>query len=201
MTPLFVAYYTLDTPYADEAAGLIETLEAFALEHDVRGIPNRGSWQANTSAKAAFIAQMLREREGRPLVYVDVDARIRAEPVLFERLRHVDFAAHWMRGHELLSGTLYFGPGPAAHRLVAEWEKECAAFPTTFDQLCLQRVVESGRIAELCLRQLPAPYTLIFDFMADLGPPVIEHLQASRRLKNGVAIRSSHARDDIPRSQ
>jgi hypothetical protein len=123
---------------------------------------------------------MMGEHPGRPLVWLDADARVRQVPGLLLNL-DCDFAAHWKEGTELLSGTLYFGGTDAARRLAQAWAALCRAEPDVWDQKHLQKVVEhaDGLRAE----RLPAPYTLIFDLMADQGPPVIEHLQASRKLR------------------
>ena len=113
-------------------------------------------------------------------------------------------ASHSTPPGELLSGTLYFGPTAAADRLLTQWAAGCIQSPDEWDQRVLQKIVEEqasgvrdqGASAEtqltpgscpltpaLKILPLPAPYTLIFDTMRDQGPPVIEHMQASRRLR------------------
>src|SRR5687768_4455304 len=103
MPPTFVSFYT--PAYAAEAAGLVETLAAFDLPHDVRAAPDLGSWTANCNHKPAFLEEMRSEHPGRALVWVDSDARIRQTPDLFDTL-DCDFACHWRNGVELLSGTM-----------------------------------------------------------------------------------------------
>jgi hypothetical protein len=183
MSPIYVAYYTLGTPYEAEALELAETLAAFGLDSDLQGVPNRGTWLRNTSYKPTFLRDMLLEYEGRPVVYLDADARVRQRPELFDTL-DCDFAAHWKDGHELLSGTLYFGPTPEAWRLVREWESECQSHPDVWDQKCLD--IAAARFPDLCKVHLPAAYCQIFDLMSHHGRPCIEHMQASRRFKKAV---------------
>jgi hypothetical protein len=177
--PLFISFYT--PIYRSEADGLLATLAAFGLSADVRLVESQGSWVRNCARKADFIAEMMDEYPGRPLVWLDADARVRQWPELLFHL-DCDFAAHWKGGTELLSGTLYFGGTDAARRLVQPWAAMCRADPDVWDQKHLQRVV--GNADGLRVDTLPAPYVLIFDLMKDEGPPVIEHLQASRKLKD-----------------
>ena len=187
MPPIFIAYYTQGTGYADEAQELAHTLTEFGLDFDVRGVPNLGSWQANTSFKPTFIRNMMLEHEGRQIVYLDADARVRHRPILLiDGMDGIDFAAHWKDGHELLGGTLYFGPGQKSWELVRRWQQECAEHPDVWDQKNLQAVVETGAVVDLSLTRISPPYCLIYDLMASQGPPIIEHLQASRRLKHHV---------------
>lgn len=122
---------------------------------------------------------MRREHPGRPIVWLDADARVRRPPSLFDSL-DCDVAAHWKDGEELLSGTLYIGANDTATELLQEWLTDCQSNPGEWDQRCLQAVLNSSR--RFRIQTLPADYTAIFDAgMSD--HPVIEHLQASRRLK------------------
>lgn len=165
--------------YDVEARELVKTLDAFGLAHDVRELPDAGGWELNCGRKASYLLQMRADHPGEPLVWVDADARIRRLPTLFEHL-DCDFAAHWKDGTELLSGTMYFGPNDAARDLLEAWRDECAANPSEWDQKCLQRLVDGSR--RWRVSTLPAEYTAIFDAGMS-SEPVIEHMQASRRLR------------------
>lgn len=179
--PLFICYHT--PHYAAEAAELAVTLRRFALRHEIVAVPDLGSWAANTSHKPTFIRDMMLKHEGRRLIYLDSDARIREYPSLFWELPPVtDIAAHYLNGKELLSGTLYFGPTKGAWEIVREWESECRKHPAVWDQRVLQRVL-AEHTGEWQVEELPPDYVQIFDTMAHYGKPVIEHMQASRRLK------------------
>jgi len=185
VNPLFCSFFTAGSGYQTEAAQLAVTLDTFGLPHDIRPMLCLGSWQANTQLKSRFIADMLREYPGRPLVWLDADARVRAAPVLFQTL-DCDFAAHWRDDPayphgELLSGTLYFSGSEASVELVDDWIDECRRSPGVWDQVCLDRVIQKLSGIKVC--RLPAGYTLIYDTMRHLGPPVIEHMQASRSLR------------------
>lgn len=185
MKPIIVCYYTLSTPYEQESLGMEISAREFGLCTDVRGVPNLGDWTLNCGQKPAFIRDRMLDYEGRPVVWIDADARVRAPPVLFEHLPDVDFAAHWRNGTELLSGTIYFGPTPRAWALVQAWCESQQHTPDVWDQRTLQRVIESDAIKGLVTYNLPPEYTRVFDD-ATMGEPVIEHTQASRRLRNTV---------------
>lgn len=182
MKPLFVSFYTPE--YAEEARGLVDSLLAFDCDYDVRRIESRGSWVRNCAGKAEFLAMMLRDHAaGRPIVWLDADARVVASPVLFDSL-DCDVAAHWRNGTELLSGTLYFGSTSIARGLCRTWASWCEELPNEWDQRCLQRAIDSSE-AELRIERLPSSYTRIFD-ANEMGEPVILHRQASRRLRGKV---------------
>lgn len=186
MSPLFVSFFT--PAYAAEAAGLVESLDAFGLPHDVRKLDSRGSWVANCACKPAFIREMRAEHPGRPIVWLDADARVKAPPVLFDTLAGFDFACHYRGGEELLSGTLFFGPTDTAYELLRAWEQECRFFPNEWDQKRLEIAV--SRVPGLKAYTLPPTYVRIFDAqdMGDAEDAVVIHRQASRRLRHSPDV-------------
>jgi hypothetical protein len=144
---------------------------------------NRGTWARNCSAKSEYIARLMDEYPERPIVWIDSDGRVRQYPELFDEL-DCDFAFHRKGGVELLSGTLYIGPTDEARAFIGEWVKECKANPERFDQRSLDIVVQ--RSTGVRFELLPATYCQIFDSMRHVGTPVIEHMQASRRLRQVI---------------
>jgi hypothetical protein len=177
VTPLYCSFFT--PAYAEHAAGLVASLDAFGLPHDVRAVEGGGSWVANVNRKAGFLLERMRRHPGRPLVWLDADARVRQRPDLFDSLT-CDFAAHWRHGVELLSGTMYWGPTTIARLMCESWQRRCARYPDRWDQVTLDEVVKEWE-GDLKVHPLPASYTRVFDD-AKMGDPVIEHLQASRQL-------------------
>jgi hypothetical protein len=97
--PLYVSYYTIGSGYEAEAAELIRTLEIYKLPHRVTGVGKEfgeapWSWQRATQYKAEYIRDMQRSYPGRPIVWLDADARVMQRPRLFEWLK-CDVGAHW----------------------------------------------------------------------------------------------------------
>lgn len=197
MTPLYISYFTRDTPYESEAAELAVTLRQFGLPHDIQGIDARGSWNANAGHKPTFIRDMMLQYDGRPLVFLDADARVVKPPVLFGEINRggFDFAAHWLNDHELISACLYFAPTRPAWELVRKWQAEVAANPnqSTADQACLQAVVENS--PGLNQYRLPPTYNWISggrdcdisEQMYGKMEPTIVQTQASRRFRKTVS--------------
>jgi hypothetical protein len=189
--PLYVAYFTAGNGYAREADELCHSLDNYGLDHVVQLAANLGSWAANTSHKPTFVRDMMMRHDGRPLVYLDADARVRRRPVLFEQLGvgsrgDYDVAVHYFRGEQLASGTIWFAPTARAWALVRRWETYCRANPSVWDQQCLQDVIAQDPPPGLKVYRLPPEYCFIFDLSRQMFPnarPVVEHLQASRRLR------------------
>jgi len=192
--PLVIAFYTRDTGYVAEVARLRKSVETLGLEHDIRGIPDQGSWESATHFKATFIQWMRSYHPGRALLYVDADAAIKRVPEFLRGFNAADVALRVQdfpyRKGEWLSGTLCIGPTPAADEMIRRWIAYNDAVPAqrgrpeTYEQANLRRAVESlGRDIRMVV--LPLEYCFIFDTMRRMYPgavPVIEHFQASRRL-------------------
>jgi len=182
--PIIVSYYTKGTGYESEVEHLKTTLKRFNLENDVVGITDRGSWHKNTYYKPHFIRQMLNKHRGRSIVYVDADAKIRMNPVLFNNLK-CDFACHFHHPRkELLSGTLYFGNTKGSRYLIKEWIEEDKRHPKTHMPQKNLRTVFNREKDNIRWKALPVEYCMIYDSNSRYEiNPIIEHFQLSRRYK------------------
>lgn len=182
--PVYVAFYTRDTPYEAEADKLRENLEQFDLDYEMTSCTSTGSWECNTQLKAGIILEALYEHKRRPVVYLDVDARIEQYPVLFDNIL-CDISFHYFRGVELLSGTLFFGNHtPIGAELVKQWRDENDSHPGQWDQRTLQKVVEARD--DLDILPLPETYVYINHLSVTNEKPVIRHTQASRQHKRVI---------------
>lgn len=182
---IVVAYYTKDTGYEEEIKNLEKSLKALSLSYHIQAIENTGSWIANTNYKATFCKIML-EIFKRPILYVDADAIMRQYPAFLDDV-DCDMAAHCRYGQELLTGTLYFNNTANAKRIISEWIMEVWKFPNIWEQKNLAKVLRRLK-NQVKVVDLPPTYCQIFDTMKNVGQPVIEHFQASRRLKKEVEI-------------
>lgn len=193
---VIVSYYTINTPYEQEALKLKASLTKLNVPYDIVGVKNLGNWQANTRFKAKFMQDMLIKHKGKSVVWVDSDAVIHSYPKLFDTY-DCDVAVRWQdfrwRKNECLSGTIYLANNPATYELCRRWEGinvAEGAGAKTFEQWNLGKAIEDmrreGKIKD---ENLPPEYTMIFDSMRQMYPnitPVIEHFQASRKLRNKV---------------
>jgi SAM-dependent methyltransferase len=188
--PIVISFYTRGTPYEDEARTLRASCETLGLEHHICGVRPRGSWERNCAHKPRFIRETA-DALDRPVLWADADAVLRAAPVLLGG-GEADFAVHKAHGWQFASGTVYFNRTRAARALLDRWVELCEANPGTWDQVHLDTAWEQIA-ARHPLRTcwLPQTYTKIFDLAPDARlrgqPPVIEHFQASRRLKSAVS--------------
>ena len=182
--PVIISYYTKGTEYEIQVEQLKTTLKRFNLENDVVGIPDKGSWHKNVYYKPHFIQRMMRKYPDRSIVYVDADAKIRMNPVLFNDFKY-DFACYFhAQRKELLSGTLYFGNTKKAHDLVNEWIKEDKLHPNTNMPQKNLRTVFDREKSKIKWKALPVEYCMIFDSRSRYqASPIIEHFQLSRQYK------------------
>jgi hypothetical protein len=175
---IIIAYHTPGL-YEVEARRLMRSMSALGLHHVVHQVADAGSWVANCQLKARFIRDM-RQRLAGDLLYVDVDAVIHANP--WPELQQIpgDIVVHRRDGHELLSGTILLREHAIVDHLLDHWIALNAQQPQAWDQRTLD--VAIAGTPGLRVGDLPARYCAIFDLMANSldGPPVIEHLQASR---------------------
>jgi len=189
--PLVIAYYTIDTPYEEEAEVLKLSLETVGYSYDIRGVPNRGSWQKNTQLKAEFVRHMLMEYPGRPLLYLDVDAMMVQAPVLLDNLKADIAAVHFAKRTELLSGTVWFGNTTQCARIVQKWIHINEQYP---DKLPNGRDAWDQRTLEMAIKkvdgavfvELPQEYTWIVELTQRYAPglpPVIMHTRGAYRFK------------------
>lgn len=186
---LVVSYYTKRTAYADHAKRLSESALEYRIPTLIEAVPNMKSWYKNTHYKPEFILQALKENGDLNIVWVDVDAVFHAYPELFEVITK-DFACHfrnWRHNpHELLSGTLFFRNNRRARDLLREWSLMNRKNPRKWDQKNLERALR--RCPQVRTHKLPLAYCYIFDDVHDKKKvkPIIEHFQASRKLRHEV---------------
>ena len=140
------------------------------------------------------MGQMLDKHIGKSIVWVDSDAIIHSYPKLFDNYNY-DIAVRWQdfrwRKNECLSGTIYMANNSHMRDLCKRWEGEnIAEGPNakTFEQWNLGKsIIEMRTEGKIKDGNLPPEYTMIFDSMRAMYPdvkPIIEHFQASRKLKN-----------------
>jgi hypothetical protein len=197
---IYISYYTKNTPYEKVMKKyLLPTLKKFKLPYDIEGIINLGSWQKNTHIKAKFIKKMLLKHK-QPVIFLDADATIEREPVLFETLKDYDIAVHyfdWMkfwRGvknspkRETLSGTMYLNYNKNVLNFLDKWI-EINDKNTRWEQKNMKEALAiCGN--KLKIYDLPIQYVAIIKFNGKvpnyIKNPVIIHHQASRKYKRKV---------------
>ena len=194
---MVVGYYTVNTPYEEEAQNLLQSLNKLGINHDISGVKTLGSWQANTRFKAGFMLDMLIKHPNHRLLYVDVDAVVHSIPDLFKNYS-CDIAVRWQdfrwRKNECLSGTIYMENNERTKRICELWRDinvNEGNGSSRMEQWNLDTVINQMKEEDpnFTYKNLPPEYTMIFDSMRGMYPninPVIEHFQASRRFKKDV---------------
>lgn len=183
--PIYVSYYT-NNGYQEEVKKLRDDIWQFSLRNDVNLLNDSGDWNKNCHQKPVFLKSMLKKYPRNSIVWLDADARIRRYPVLFNKLK-CDLGIHYRKKkrhnievEELLSGTIYLANNHRTDQLMDLWIEENRNHPLEWDQRNLARAIKrwNGKV-----EKIPSSYCQIFDSMAHEGKPVIEHFQASRKLR------------------
>lgn len=198
-----ISYYT--SLYQWDAQQLIQSLRRCGIEHfNVEERPQLGSWARNTQYKAPFILEQL--SAGDPVVWTDADSRIRQVPTLFDTLVECDVAFFYLKQSDtpefsppancklprdqiaregyLQSGTMLFNHTPRTIELINRWISLNEEDHEQWDQWNLQ--LATADIEDLKIATLPPEYVWIQGVSSNIfgaRPPVIEHLQASRKYK------------------
>jgi hypothetical protein len=190
-----VGFYTPDNIYRREAARLKKNLESLRMKHQLQEVKPSDNWVRTTLLKAGWIAEARRSVRG-PLLYLDVDAYVHANPWRYLLNTKADIAAVYNDGY-LNSATIYLADTPEAQWALDEWVAGCEArldsdngtlrqIGEDSDQSVLQDIIDNDRgsaPASFSFRHLPQTMAYIFDNPQNrrvVGPLFIEQLQASR---------------------
>jgi hypothetical protein len=194
-----VTFYTTGTGYEQEVKNLIKSATALNVPLKVYDYPPTGTWRGNLNYKSACILRAFNEFRDKDIVFVDADAIIRRNPTLFDELsakREYDISACFFKydaksgdADELLSGTLWIKNNDTGRATVRRWHEVGLTRPDVRHQMCLKAALEDMRREGIRVRvnRHSLAYTCIFDYHAARNVvPVIEHFQASRRLRKDV---------------
>jgi len=188
---IVVSYYTNGTFYKDLSVEFKKSAIQHKIPHLVAGVPNLKDWSKNTNYKPTFLLQALKELKGLDIIWVDIDAKFNAYPKLFDDLEctiaahEFDQRKYYGKHHvlkELLSGTVFLRNNDEALSVVQRWTEECKRKPKQWDQKSLQTVVGENYY------KLPGEYCTISGRMRDIKHPIIEHFQASRKVRKNKQL-------------
>ncbi|MBW9064489.1 hypothetical protein JNB71_14265 [Rhizobium herbae] len=178
-----VAYYTRGTRYEREATRLMSSLANLGLPVALSAVDDTGDWLGNVRRKPHFLAARRRELTG-PLLYLDVDAVVHADPWPYLRGYDGDCAVAGHHGVNFISGTILINDTDGAQAFLDRWCADQDTKPEAWDQHSLHDVVLAnlqGAAPGFAVDFLPPEMCRVFD--RTYSPPVIpviEHLQASR---------------------
>jgi len=187
--PLIVAFYT-PGPYETEAARFKASLDKFALPYELDCIPCRGSWFANSHYRPEYLLKKLDEHPRVPLLSLDVDCVLHSNPLPHVTGIKSDIAVHFFRDIEPCPGTLLVGITENTRQFLYSWREINNHRPERSDRANFAEAMK--RFDRLKIKKLSPELCYIFDTSREVYPdvtPVIEHLQASRGLKNLIGAK------------
>ncbi len=193
---IFFGYFTKNTPYEREVLILLRSLDALRLHHEFIGIPDRGTWQKNTQAKAEIVCQFLDRYPGKRLCYLDVDAVLLFKPTLLDELEADVGCTLFGNGAELCGGTIFLQSNDRTKAMAKRWVEINAKYPDTlpngaaaWDQRTLEMaIIEGVDAGTLTFKELPQEYCYMIGNSQRQYPglvPVILHSSAAMRWGTG----------------
>ncbi len=183
-----IAFYTDE--YEAQSKELVASGKLFGIDVETVRYNNTGEWVRNAALKSSFILDMMEKYLHQEwILYVDADARFRQYPKLFDTFEG-DLGVHYRRGRELLSGTIFLHNTREVRAFIMSWVIRQWKNPREWDQKILQECI---KLSDINVVKIPAAYTQIFDKMAKHGKPIIEHMQASRTLRQVVEEQPEHS--------
>lgn len=199
LRPVVCGFYTRGTKYQQEAEAMARSAVAFGLDVSLVDVENLGDWKANTDQKPEAIRFALEHHDGAPIAFVDADARFRAYPEIFDYFTEGNWSLglsyfDWDQfpndprtGKELSSAVMLLKAKCPVLTLLDDWIDSVKSGTGDWEQRVLQNLLANPKHNLPKIMELPMRYNQIFDDMSSLGLPVIEQMQASRRLKEEVA--------------
>lgn len=197
--PIVVCFYTKETLYQLEVQNLIASCEKWGLETCIEGVASLGSWELNCAYKPFFLYDKLKAFK-RPLLWVDADGVFIKSPGMLD-VFEADFAVRINAECEIdhpskvISSTVYINCTPGGEEILRLWMDETRGQllqedrkEEFWDQTALRDAIFK-REHGADVKPMPLSYAKIFDHQGDgkeVIDPVIEHYQASRRLKKIV---------------
>jgi len=194
---VLVSLYTRDTPYEQEVENLKRSLKWQKINSCIFGEPAMGSWRRNLDHKSNVILKAMKMFPDKDIVFVDADAIVKENPVLFDKLSnekkyHIAPCYHEYRnsieGGSLLSGTLWIRNNARGKEIVTKWHKIGTNRTEIRHQHCLTLALqEKNKVEErIKIFRLPIEYTFIFDYSYKrrIERPVIIHYQAHRKFRS-----------------
>ncbi len=182
---IFVNFYTGDNGYEIYAKKLIESLNKFNLSYYIIEINSlQKKWNDIVSLKPIILLKALNKFK-KNIIWIDSDAIIEKNPVLFANIKK-NIAVHYIkRNNELNSAVLFLKYSKLTEKLLLEWFARNfleAHLYFTGDQKVLQLIIDKKYTNEVDL--LPDEYCAIFDHCDYKNKEiVISQWQASRKLR------------------
>jgi len=195
-----ITFYTTGTGYETEVRRLLDSAAKVGLECHAYAYEPTGTWRGNLNYKSVCILRAMSDYPDKDIVFVDADAIIHRRPELFDKLsemRRHEVGAHFhpymqsVGGGSLLSGTLWLANTERGRQVVEMWHEIAIAHPDIRHQHALNVAIHEMRAKGIAVGvyRLPREYTLIYDYYKGHNRPknpVIEHFQASRKLRKVV---------------
>jgi len=193
MSFVIISAFTIGTPYEFEVRKLHDSIRRFELPHKIYPMQDHGDWFTNCHHIIEVIEQGLKEFPNKNIVWLDADAVIVKNPVLFSTFSR-DLGAHRRKnkkdaGYHWNTGTIFYRNNEKVRERIHLMALNMRAYYCGEAEIYydVDWMLANADKLGLDLGELPTAYSIIFDTKQPEEinvEPVIIHNQASRRLKN-----------------
>ena len=194
-----VAFYT--PHYEGQLEAWVETIRPTGIPYFVTCRADAGNWRLNVGMKPVFLLDCL-EQFKEPILWIDIDGRVRGDLALaVEAFDKYDFGAWFIpwdqmqpahrpggaktKNDGISSGTMYWNYTPDAIEFLKMWIA-AEHGQHRYGQIVLGEVWHDFKPAALRTWRMPQAWFKVFDRpwkVGESGPIIIEHFQASRKLR------------------
>ncbi len=193
MNFVIISAFTVGTPYEIEVQKLHDSIRRFDLPHKIYPMQDHGDWFTNCHHIIEVIEQGLSDFPDANIVWLDADAVILKDPILFSTFPH-DLGAHRRKnkkgdGYHWNTGTIFYRNNEKVRERIQAMVLNMRAYYSGKAEVYydVDWMLANADKLNLDLGELSTSYSIIFDTKQpeELAvDPVIIHNQASRRFKN-----------------
>ncbi len=194
-----VSFYT--PHYEGQLEPWVEAIRKTMIPYFVTCRPDAGNWRANVRMKPTFLLECL-EQFKEPILWIDIDGIVRGDltPATVADTKY-DFGAWFIPWDQMSpahrpggaktendgisSGTMYWNNTDVAKEMLMVWEIADHG-QYRYGQIVLGETFVYHRPRNLRTWRMPQAWFKVFDRpwkRDEKGPIVVEHFQASRKLR------------------
>lgn len=172
---IYVSFYTKGDFELIAKNYLLPSMEKLDLEIDVEVLEPFDSWLKAVRHKIAFMSEKAEQYPNNPIVWLDVDLRVKKDPTpYFQHLsEECDLAIHRKNTDRTLLGAVYMlGATPGRKIILDMWAYYREKMRGFVDDIILTKTID--QLHKLKIAQLPTEYSYVEHQHEKIDDPFIQ---------------------------